>query len=190
MSRAGYDPHAVPVIWRQLIREDEADHDKGPHMYYFATHPTAKERMRTLDRLADGIHAAKSDRGVDRYRAMILPRRLDWIRDELALRRFDRLEALLDMMIEDGANLGELHFAKGELYRLRNKDGDSDKALGALREAIASNGAPPEALRSLGLVLLRRGERAEARAAFADYLARDPAAGDRPMIEALIAEAG
>jgi len=190
MSRAGYDPHAVPAIWRQLIREDDADKDKGPRMYYFATHPTASERLRTLDRMADAVQGAKDDRGVDRYRAMIAPYRMDWIRDELALRRFDRLEALLDLLAEDGANPGETAYARGELFRLRDKEGDADKALAALQGAAAAAGAPPEALRSLGLVQLRRGDRAAARDAFAGYLRRQPEAGDRAMIEALIAAPG
>ena len=192
MSRAGYDPRQVPAVWRQLIREDDADKDKGPRMYYFETHPTARERMRVLDQMAADIASRRAGGAdaADRYRAVMLPHRMDWIRDELAQRRFDRLEAMLDMLLEDGANPGEILYAKGEVHRLRDKEGDPEKALDLLRRAVAAPGAPPEAFRSLGVVLLRQGRREDARAALAGYLQRLPAAGDRSAVEAMIAGAG
>jgi len=189
MARAGYDPAAVPAIWRQVVREDEADRYRAFRTIYFATHPTPRERLETLDLLARGTRTERRESGAERYRAIMKPRRLDWLRDELALRRFDRMEILLATLVEDEPAAGDLRYMQGEVYRLRGDPGDEAKALDAFRAAAAAEAPPAETHRSLGLVLRRTGERAAADAAFADYLRLKPAAEDRAMIEALIGEA-
>jgi regulator of sirC expression with transglutaminase-like and TPR domain len=77
---------------------------------------------------------------------------------------------------------GLLDFYQGELLRLRAGAGDGERAIAAYRSALASGGAPPEAHRSLALVLLRAGRGAEARQSFEAYLDERPDASDRALI--------
>ena len=71
----------------------------------------------------------------------------------------------------------------------RNKDGDTDKALGFYRQAIEQPDGPPIAYRSLGRLLASKGNQAEARDAFRKYLQLEPAAPDRGVIEMMISGA-
>jgi regulator of sirC expression with transglutaminase-like and TPR domain len=92
-------------------------------------------------------------------------------------------------LLENAANVGEIHFFQGEMHRLRgDKDKkDSESAAAAYDKAISLGGAPTEVHRSLGQVYWRMGQNAKARAAFERYLGAEPDAHDRAMIEAQIA---
>jgi predicted Zn-dependent protease len=192
MADAGYDPREAPKIWARLIREEEADEDKKSRIVFFATHPAPEERLDTLTAEAERLATAgfQGGVGVDAYDAAVLPHRAAYLRDEIDLRRFSRTEALLSMLIEDGANVGELQFYRGELYRLRNQDGDLDRAMEAYREAENSDGPPPELFRSIALIHLKKGESGEAREAFSRYLALQPNAEDREMIRLMMEPGG
>ncbi|MGF1641654.1 MAG: M48 family metalloprotease [Rhodospirillales bacterium] len=188
MADAGYDPREAPTVWRHLVREQAADPDARTRSVFFATHPAAEERLDTLAagaaRLAAG--GVRGEAGRDAYEAAMLPHRAAFLRDELDVRRFERLDALLTMLLEDPTNEGELLYYRGEFYRLRNRDGDLDNALAAYRAAESHDGPPPELFRSAGLVHARKGERDLARAAFSRYLALKPDAEDRELIRLMM----
>jgi hypothetical protein len=105
------------------------------------------------------------------------------LRDELRQRDFKRTAVLLDRLLVQGIGPGEVHYFKAEMYRLRSDEGDAAQAIAAYETAIASAAAPVDAHRSLGLVLMKQGEKAKARAAFAEYLSRHPDADDRAVVE-------
>lgn len=184
IADAGYDPREAPKIWSRVIREEEADEDKKTRVIFFSTHPDPEERLETLTVEADRLTKAgfQGRLGRDAYEAATLPHRAEFLRDELNLRRFSRSEALLTMLIEDGTGVGQLYFFQGELYRLRNEDGDLDKAMEAYRKAEDGDGPPPELYRSMGLLYVKKGEKERAREAFNQYLALKPDADDREMI--------
>ena len=192
MADAGYDPREAPKTWAQLVREEEADEDKKTRFVFFATHPAPDERLETLTVGAERLAGAGFQGGLgrDTYEAAVLPLRAKLLRDELDLRRFSRTEALLTMLIEDGSNVGELQFYRGELFRMRGGDGDLDKAMAAYREAENSDGPPPELFRSMGLVYVKKGESEQAHQAFSRYLALKPDADDREMILMMMEPAG
>jgi len=131
MSRAGYDPREAAKVWAWLIEEKEADEDDPNVPIFLATHPAAEERYEALKELGEKVVAKGGlfKLGEERFLEQILPHRAGYLRDELHLRDYDRTEKLLDMLIDKGANLGELHFFKGELHRLRGKEGDIERAL-------------------------------------------------------------
>ena len=134
--------------------------------------------------LAPGDGADPSHRR--RFVAAIADHRRWLLADQLRLGEFGPSEALLYMLIEDGAGLGELHFYKGEIHRLRAEDGAASKARDSYRAAIAAGGEPAEVYRSLGLLHRKAGERAAAVAAFETYLKRKPDAFDRLMIRSYL----
>ncbi|MCZ6483650.1 MAG: M48 family metallopeptidase [Alphaproteobacteria bacterium] len=201
MAEIGYDPRESAKLWQNLIREDEADEDKKTRFMFFSTHPAPEERSEALKRLAeDALKASPAvETGDERFRNIVLPHRQEYLRDELRLRRFSRFEELLKMLLEDGVDAGELHFFRGELYRLRGKkaDGDKegdtddqDKALAAYAKALDAGGVPPEIHRSMGLIYLKSGQSEKAWAAFAKYLELSPDADDLEIIKSMMQPMG
>lgn len=187
-QQVGYEPRQAARIWQLLIEEAEAGDWPEPPVF-FASHPPTEERQDTLEREAeelevDGVPSSYEER----YLEATLPLRHVWLRDELRQRNFGSFEYLLERLFEATRNLGELYYFQGELYRLRDEDGDEDKAVEAYRQAVAYEDAPPETYRSLGLALWSLDQTREARESFEQYLERAPDAEDRLMIESHIEE--
>ncbi len=184
MARAGYDPHEAARLWERVIQEMEASKDKNFSTHLFDSHPPSRERLAAIENLADRIAARITDdrKVTEEYCSRLRPYRFGFLEDELHQRDFPRIEALLDQLIEADPDSGELHFFKGELYRLRDNEGDPGKALSAFEKATAQAQCPPETFRALGLLYGRLGKPESAHAAFTEYLTRKPDAMDRAMI--------
>ncbi len=186
--KAGYDPKQAARNWAGIIKEHDAMDDPRPFLF-FASHPDPGERQQTLKGMADGLDRGTGLVGRTGRKALwgiIGGMRQRLWREELRLRQFDRAQVLLDRMRESGLSSGELDFYQGELYRLRRKDGDADKAIASYEQAVAAKGAPPEAHRSLGLMYIKAGRRDDARGALKRYLKASPGANDRAMIQSQI----
>lgn len=185
VAQAGYQPKAAASIWDGMIAERDADPDPHEPPAFFASHPAARDRAAALRTLAAVIEdpASQNRRGRERFDAATAGHRAGWLRAELAQRRPERTLVLLDRLREHGHRPGEIDYYTGELYRLRDDDGDSERAVTAYRRALAAPGAPAAAHRQLGLTLRRLGRTTEAQAAFRAYLAAAPQASDRAMVE-------
>jgi predicted Zn-dependent protease len=177
MSRAGYDAAQAALVWQQLQEEGQ-----GQAGLLFASHPPAEERSRTLASLA--LPGGRVD--AQTYRAMLAPHRALFLEDELQRRRPGETLALLERLLRSAPGDGELHFFKGETFRRRGEQQDFQSALAEYRRAQASEGAPPQLYRSLGLSLRRLGRAQEASAAFARYLELQPCAVDAEMIRSYL----
>lgn len=189
MGRAGYDPREAPKVWQHLIEERRAEDKNVDSAFFLATHPAARERVDAMQRLS--VKAKKRWKKANRlgrksYLAALRPYRARLLRDELQLHRFERSQALLDLLKKDGHNMAELHYFQGELYRLRSKDGDRKLALAAYRKAMRAGKPPAELHRAMGLTLLKENQRAQARKSFQRYLHRNPQAEDAEMIRHLM----
>jgi predicted Zn-dependent protease len=190
MSEAGYDPREASKVWKQVLRERSAHKDaesRGPDPF-FSSHPPGEEREAALNGLAQQVMTPRStDLGRDRFLAAVLPIRAGLLRDELHKRQFDTFAELLDMLMEDGANMAELHYFKGELHRLRATEDDARIALDAYTAAKAAEGSAPNDIdRSMALVYRRLGKPDDARAALRRYLDGNPDAGDAAMIRQML----
>ena len=187
MVRAGYDPREAAKIWEALDRERRAGKDSEP-LIFFATHPPTDERIETLKELARKTYTPDRDwtDGRQTYTTAMRPLRATLLRDELRLRDFARTQVLLERLLAAEPASGQLHFFQGEFYRLRDADGDAARALASYERALTVGGAPPETNRAAGLLLMRRGEKERARAAFNRYLTEAPEAEDKPMIHSYL----
>jgi tetratricopeptide (TPR) repeat protein len=193
MYQAGYDTREAAKIWDQLLREAEADPDRERPSLFFASHPASAERRDVLSELGAvlQVESRSTETGRERFLAVTLPRRGDWLRDELHRRTFAGTDVMLDALLVDDPNPAELLFFKGEVRRLRLGDDDDAAALELYDRALAAAGTPPvEVHRSRGVVLARRGDTAAAAAAFRTYLELAPDAGDRLIIEDMIGRLG
>jgi tetratricopeptide (TPR) repeat protein len=184
MARAGYQPHAGAELWRQVIKEKEADDNKKFSMLLFDSHPPSEERLAALEDLADRTIAngGNFEFGTESYQKIMRPLRFTYLQDELHLRNYKRTEVLLNLLLESGSNLGETYYFFGELYRLRGMDGDQDKALAAYEKATSQEHFPPETYRALGLLYKKIGAEDKVDECFTKYLELKPNAADHEMI--------
>ncbi len=188
MTDAGYAPAAAPEIWAQLVAEAGAAPADGDPMLLLANHPDAPARISRLSELARAAGGGARERQRERYRTHLAPLRPTLLGDELLLHRYERSLALVDLLAADAPDDGVVWFARGEVHRLRAGAGDAARALAAYDRALGARGAPPETFRSLGLVRLHAGARAQAAQAFAEYLRRRPDAPDRDAVRGLIGQ--
>ncbi|MCP5366808.1 MAG: M48 family metalloprotease [Hyphomicrobiales bacterium] len=187
MGRAGYDPREAAKVWANIQRETDAS-DNARGSLFAASHPPSDERQRELARLAPAVTVATGDDplGRERFLAAVAPHRMAFLRDEIKKRTFKPTMAMLEGLLEDGDRPAEIHYAIGELYRIRGDDGDGEKALDSYAKALADGDAPAAVHRSVGLVHRKAGRQDEARAAFARYLELTPQAEDAAMIRFMI----
>ena len=180
MSRAGYAPRSAAAIWEQLLVEEAAAQRPTERDPFFATHPAIAERAETLKARAAGDTAG--DAGADAYRAALRGFRATLFQDELRLRQYGRSLVIFGELARQLPDDAEVAFYTGEVYRLRDEDGDAALARHTYARALSLPGAPPEAHRSLGLVLRQQGDRGAAAAEFRRYLELRPGAPDRDLI--------
>jgi predicted Zn-dependent protease len=190
MRQAGYDPAEAPKVWSNLLLEIQARPDRDPERSspMFATHPSHEERQETLRRLAQAAPGGTTNEEAWRGRTGTFRR--EWLMDEIRRGQHDESLALITRMIERMPPQSELAFARGEVYRLRGKDGDLDAAIADYRTAVGIGGEPPETHRGMGAIYRIRKQVPEARASFQRYVEAAPNAPDVLMIKSYLEELG
>ena len=184
MANAGYDSREAAKIWEALLEEKEAsDEPKG--FIFFTTHPSTEERIETLREYA-AKQISDAEVGDARHWNTIHPFLSEWLRDDLRNRKLDGSEVMLKRLIAHRSEYSDFYFYLGEIYRLRDDDGDPNRAVEYYRAALALKDAPVEAYRSLGLVHWHEKHPAKARAAFENYLRLAPQAKDHAMVKSYL----
>jgi predicted Zn-dependent protease len=187
LAAVGYEPMAMSTIWQQLIGEEEASaRYRGKHRRrggLFDTHPSEGARM--IDLKADALELTVPgkvyDRHRDRYLATIGPIRAMLLDDQVKLNDPGASQYLIETLAQDGWD-GLLRFHEGEVWRLRNRLGDEQRAAQSYAAAVAYPDAPADAWRWHGIALMKQGRGAEAKAAFARYLTMKPDAPDAAWV--------
>ena len=190
LAEAGYAPNAMPETWAQLIAELDLSakyrrkhRDRGYSL--FETHPAPESRM--ADLRASAAEVTVPGRAYDDGRARYLtaiggirPMLLD---DQIKLNDPGASLYIVETLARDGWS-GPLRFAEAEIWRLRGdlKQHDADRAAQGYAAAVQYPDAPPDAWRWHGVMLQKAGRAAEARVAYARYLALAPAAPDAPFV--------
>jgi Zn-dependent protease with chaperone function len=190
MARSGYAPRAASAMYEQLIDERRASAAARAKRYHagagaaLSTHPPTRRRIIDLADTADSL-TGKGERpgseNHDEWAATIRPYRGLLLQEQIDLNDPGASLYLLEHLAKDGWT-GTLRFNEGEVYRLRDANGDDLKAAAAYAAAVALADAPPEAWRAHGYALLKTGDRLRARQALNRYLAMTPDAADAAMI--------
>jgi beta-barrel assembly-enhancing protease len=186
LAKANYSGAEAAKVWSQLIAEFEASDFKrkqkrASRSSVLDTHPAPPERSATLAAKA----AAAGPNGTTEqaaYRAQVRPFLGRWLDADLEARDWGMSLHLINRLQATGADLGTLAYYEGEVYRERRMPGDEVKALAAYETAQAHTDAPAATWRALGEAYRKAGRTADARAAYAAYLQRDPAAPDAALI--------
>jgi len=191
IAEAGYTPTEMSNIWEQLIGEEEASaryrrkHRRRGGL--FDTHPSEGTRM--VDLRADAAEVTVPGRSYnsyrDRYLSTIGPIRPMLLDDQVKLNDPGASQYLIETLAKDGWN-GLLRFYEGEVWRLRNRRGDDLRAEQSYAAAVVYPDAPADAFRWHGISLMKQGRAAEAKAAFARYLAMKPDAPDAAWVRQMM----
>lgn len=193
MLRAGYPPLEASRVWTQLIEEQAAQRawsgEPDSRSVLFASHPLEEERQRDLaERAAAMQKDAPGDAREEAYRSMLAPHRRMLLEGELKRRKPGETLVLLERLLQRSPQDGELHFFRGETFRLRGDDGDVERALDAYAQAEAAAATPPEMYRARGLLLRKLGREEEASRSLRRYLELKPQAEDAELMRTYIRE--
>ena len=192
IAEAGYAPIEMSNTWAQLIGELDASaryrrkhRDRGYDL--FETHPADETRMADLRVSAAEMTVAGRtyDAGRTQYLHAIAPIRAMLLDDQVKLNDPGASQYVIETLAIDGWN-GLLRFYEGEVWRLRNRKGDQERAEQSYAIAVAYPDAPPDAWRWHGLSLIKQGRKDEARTALSRYLSMKPDAVDAAYIRQMI----
>jgi len=186
MKSAGYDAAEAPKVWANLLLESQARSSGSGDSVLFATHPTQEERRAALASLAE-VHKGGATHEAP-WLERVQPHLREWLADEVKRGQHEESIAFLTRAAERPAARAEYLHARGEVYRLRGKDGDADAAAADFKAAAALGGEPPETHRGLGMIYRARKAFPDAIASFKRYLEAAPQAPDASMIESYLEE--
>ncbi|MBB3763561.1 M48 family metallopeptidase [Sphingomicrobium lutaoense] len=191
LAEAGYDPMVMPETWQQLIAElDQSAHYRGRNrerrFAMFGTHPSPERRMKDLTVSAKELRIEGRDyaRGREQYDAALGEARRWMLEDQVKLNDPGASQYVVETLAEDGWN-GQLRFSEAEIWRLRGRPGDFQRAARGYATATLYPDVPPEAWRWHGIALHREGRNVEAADALRRYLMLAPDAPDAEMIRAM-----
>ena len=192
LAEKNYPAVEMANTWEQLIGEADASarhrrkrRDRGRSL--FATHPSPESRMADLKISAAEVTlpGRRYDSRRARYIQQISPIRQMILDDQVKLNDPGASQYLIETLARDGWN-GLLRFYEAEIWRLRNRQGDAQRAAQGYAIAVAYPDAPPDAWRWHGLSLIKAGRQAEGRVALSRYLRMQPNAADAPFIRQMI----
>ncbi|CAA9499783.1 MAG: hypothetical protein AVDCRST_MAG44-690 [uncultured Sphingomonas sp.] len=191
IAEAGYPAAEMASVWQQLIGEESASaRYRGKRRRrgsLFDSHPSPDSRMADLRASAAEvtIPGRPYDNGRARYLNAIGPIRPMMLDDQVKLNDPGASQYLIQTLAQDGWN-GLLRFYEGEIWRLRNRRDDDDRAAQSYAAAVVYPDAPADAFRWHGISLLKQGRSGEAKQAFSRYLVMKPDAPDAPWVRQMM----
>jgi predicted Zn-dependent protease len=181
LQAAGYDVTQAPVTFEFLLAEVEAlDIDEA---YFFSTHPGLRERIDSFKELVRQQGTAGGYRGEEAYQAHIGALRERLLAEYLQLGQYQSVLLILTRKDAFTRYPPSAWYYLGEAYRLRDDEGDEDRAVTAYQTAVARVPAFAPPYRALGLHYMKAGQTGEAVSYFSRYLELAPEAPDRAYIE-------
>jgi hypothetical protein len=185
MRQAGYDAGEAARVWENLQLEI-AERPEAAQNPLFATHPMPAERMAALGEMAKADPGGAKNE--EAWRSHVKPFLREWLADEIKRGQREESLALFTRLASSGAPPAPYLAARGEVFRLRNAQGDLDLAMGDYLNALQAGDAPPETHRGIGFIHRSRANHAEARASFQRYLEAAPQAPDAGLIKSYLEE--
>lgn len=187
MRKAGYDVAEAARVWENMLVELKAKQgenwDNSP---MFAFHPPAAERQAALHRFAEDEKGGVARQA--EWQTMVRPFMRDWLGEEIKRGQHEESLALFARLMARSPESPDFPFARGEVRRLRAKDGDLDAALDDYRKAVSLGAEPAETHRGMGLIHRVRANSSQARISFQRYLDLAPTAADSDLIKSYLEE--
>lgn len=187
LARAGYDVNETTRTFEHLLREITEFEIKQP--FFFASHPAMRERVASFKALLAAQPGASGETRDAEFVARTAKVRMLSIENDLAANRYQSVFAVLENPLLVKSYPGHYQYYLGEACRLRNANGDSERAEAHYLAAasVAPTFAPVQ--RALGIHYLRHGQHAKALSHFNKYLELAPAASDAAYVRGYIEQA-
>ncbi len=183
IARAGYDVHEAPKIFEQFKQELEAEKVSEP--FFFGTHPRVKERMANYQRMLQHDYQGRvgGSTNADVFQGKIGRLLLEnaWL--DLRTGRYALAEKAAERYLKTRRGDARGYYLLGEIHRQRGEAGDLDKARPQYQKAITLDPNYPDPYRAMGLLQLKRGDKASAKKHLSRYLLLAPRASDRSYVD-------
>ena len=182
LALAGYDVKEAPATFRILQEEVKALEIDEPYM--FSSHPKLTDRIESFNQL---IQEQKDNTGDVKNQQFFL--QITKPLRELILERYLSMYNYKVLLLILNNDELRKHYPKhagyylAEAYRLRNEDGDFDKAKDAYLKAISEVPEYSPNYKGMGLLLYKKNLKEEAKPFFTKYLELSPDALDKLYIK-------
>lgn len=185
---AGYDPRESPKVFRAILAEAKRTKIKEP--FFFGSHPRLQERIDNFTEFVAALPPAKLQGRMeaDAFNAAIDPALARNVAADLQAGDFDGARDGAQRYLARHPDSPAIEFLLAESHRKRNEPAATTTARELYGKVIERHPDFPDAHRSLGLILLKSGQKPEAAAAFRRYLELNPQAPDRAYVEAFISQ--
>ena len=187
MVKAGYSPQEAPKLFEHL--KEDITFRKVKEPYFFGSHPKVQDRIDSFHDLLKSTHAGQNGEvGDDHYNAVMAPLVIDNAETDLAIGRFELAQRDLERILHKQSRNARAHYVLGEVCRQRKGNRDAELSERHYRNAIEADPQFPDPHRALGYVLLKRGDRQNAKTELIRYLELAPHASDRAYVEQALKE--
>ena len=182
MVAAGYDPRQSIALFEHLEHQVKERNTSEP--FFFGSHPRLADRKVNFEDLLQSKYSSLSGfTGSAEYAAKTSRIVLETAALDVAQGRWDWAKDAIERYVAKYPDDPRGYFRLGELYRLRNSDGDWARAEAEFRKTLELDEKFALAYRGVGLLHLKRGETARAAVELKQFLALQPDAQDREFIE-------
>ncbi len=184
---AGYDVRQAPETFRYISVEEKVYKYVEPGTS--SSHPPTKERIKYFRSLNASIAHHSNKVAAASYQQHVAGLRQNVLKEKIIAGQYNEIIAVLteeDLALRYG-DLGRFYLA--EAYRLRNKDGDYQKAIVAYQSVVNTCPDFAPAYRSLGMIHLKSKHYQEAIEKLERYLALQPEAEDRAFVKQYLKKA-
>ena len=184
LAQAGYNPSEGATMFQRMM--DAADPKAKRGVFLYASHPKMKNRIRSCERLVPRIPPELLDKAMDVGQDRSLDVAIALIHDEVERHivqgKFQLAEETLATLEETRSGDSRTFALRGDLCRVRASDGDLELAKSSYKKAIERSPRESTAFRGLGFLMLKSGNKAEARKYLESYLSTNPNAPDADYV--------
>ncbi len=182
MVRAGYDPREALLIFDQMIGEIEQEKIEEP---LSGSHPAVRQRIVNLQNLIDAQYPQKVSeiRNPEIFLAKLVCLFLDNVELDIQQGRFRAARSGVEKHLRIKPDDARAYFLLGEIYRQRQQDGDTHKALNYYDQAVILDPNFAVAHKAIGLIHYKAGRRTLARKFFESCIQLAPDSPDKAYIQ-------
>jgi len=182
MVRAGYDPREALLIFDQMIGEIEQEKIEEP---LSGSHPAVRQRIVNLQNLIDAQYPQKVSeiRNPEIFLAKLVCLFLDNVELDIQQGRFRAARSGVEKHLRIKPDDARAYFLLGEIYRQRQQDGDTHKALDYYDQAVILDPNFAVAHKAIGLIHYKAGRRTLARKFFESCIQLAPDSPDKAYIQ-------
>ena len=182
MARAGYDPREALFIFDQMIGEIEQEKIEEP---LSGSHPAVRQRIVNLQNLIDAQYPQKVSeiRNPEIFLAKLVRLFLDNVELDIQQGRFKAARSGVEKHLRIKPDDARAYFLLGEIYRQRQQEGDTLKALDYYDQAVILDPNFAVAHKAIGLIHYKEGRRTLARKFFESCIQLAPDSPDKAYIQ-------